>query len=153
MKNLTHHFRRMPLFTKGHRLLQIRSMSPERAKTLVIYLKAFSVGVACAVILLFPLLYYSFHKPLLTAASPVPASANWTHIMATYKQVISLPDGSKITLLKGSRLSFPSDFNAQERKVFSSGEAYFEIKHDSTKPFEIITPTSIIQDLGTAFLL
>lgn len=121
----------------------------------MIYVKGISVGVACLLILVFPLFYFSLDAP---ATVPVPVqtaskSPEWQHIAAESRQVVTLSDGSVVTLLKGSTLSYPDNFNLADRKVSTSGEAYFQIKHNDAKPFEITTATAVIRDLGTAFLL
>jgi len=67
------------------------------------------------------------------------------------KTEFSLPDGSIIFLNSGSVIRIPSNFNEASRTVALSGEAYFSIKHDSSKPFAIRTGKLLITDLGTSF--
>jgi transmembrane sensor len=62
-----------------------------------------------------------------------------------------LSDGTKVWLNAASSIKFPVAFNANERKVEITGEAYFEVVHDATKPFRIIVGNRIIEDLGTQF--
>ena len=51
-----------------------------------------------------------------------------------------------------SVLLYPSSFKgAEERKVFLSGEAFFDIRHDDAQPFHVSTPHFEITDLGTSF--
>ncbi len=64
---------------------------------------------------------------------------------------IVLPDGSRIVLDAGSKLSFPKKFAGDSREVFLSGEAYFEVKHNPAKPFIIYANEGIITVLGTKF--
>lgn len=136
------------------RLLQRKQPAPERAQVLLIYVKAISVGIACFLILVFPLFYFSLDAvPGPSSARTAAKNPEWKHIAAEGRQVINLPDGSVITLLKGSTLSYPNNFNLADRKATTSGEAFFEIKHDEIKPFEITTATAVIRDMGTAFLL
>lgn len=66
---------------------------------------------------------------------------------------ISLPDGSVITLRKGSTLSYPENFGKDERKTELKGEAYFEVQHDEKKPFRVYTENAVVEVLGTAFLV
>lgn len=64
---------------------------------------------------------------------------------------VELQDGSEVTLNKGSVLTHPEKFNANERRVIMEGEAYFEIEKDPNRPFIIETGNTTIQVLGTSF--
>lgn len=65
-------------------------------------------------------------------------------------QVI-LPDGTKVWLNADSKLIFPSKFERNERRVKLSGEAYFEVIHNSRQPFKVESSGQVVEDLGTAF--
>lgn len=65
-------------------------------------------------------------------------------------QVI-LPDGSKVWLNSASSLRYPVRFTGNERKVEISGEAYFEVAHNSKMPFRVINSSQIVEVLGTHF--
>lgn len=67
------------------------------------------------------------------------------------RQIIHLPDGSTVILNADSRLDYPSAFSGKTREIFLSGEAYFDIKHDSKKPFLVHTGKIVTKVLGTAF--
>ena len=63
-----------------------------------------------------------------------------------------LPDGSKVWLNAASSIHYPLSFINNERLVEISGEAYFEVVHNSSKPFKIKLPNgSIVEDIGTVF--
>jgi ferric-dicitrate binding protein FerR (iron transport regulator) len=62
-----------------------------------------------------------------------------------------LPDGSAVTLNRGAILEYPSRFKKGERHVKLTGEAYFEVKHDETKPFIITSGDVRVEVLGTSF--
>ena len=64
---------------------------------------------------------------------------------------VVLPDGSKVVLDAGSKLSFPKGFAGDSREVYLSGEAYFEVTHNPKKPFIIYANKGIITVLGTKF--
>lgn len=66
-------------------------------------------------------------------------------------KVITLTDGSKITLNNESRLKYPVAFNGKAREVFLTGEAFFEVAHDPVKPFNVHTDQLNVQVLGTSF--
>lgn len=64
---------------------------------------------------------------------------------------IILPDGTKVILNAGSRLAYPDRFTGESREVLLTGEAYFEVKHDSKHPFVVQVNDLRIKDLGTRF--
>ena len=51
---------------------------------------------------------------------------------------VVLPDGSHVWLNAASSIHFPIQFTGKERKVTVSGEAYFEVAKDKTKPFKVM---------------
>lgn len=63
----------------------------------------------------------------------------------------NLPDGSSGWLNSGSSLKFPVKFANNERKVFLSGEGYFNVKGDPKKSFVVSTKYYQIRALGTSF--
>ncbi len=64
---------------------------------------------------------------------------------------VVLPDGSKVILDAGSKLTFPKNFEGSTRQVHLYGEAYFEVSHNTTKPFIIYANKGIITVVGTKF--
>lgn len=63
----------------------------------------------------------------------------------------SLSDGSEIYLNAGSSIEFPEKFTTSVRKVKLKGEAYFEVKSDKNRPFEVISDNLSVTVLGTKF--
>jgi ferric-dicitrate binding protein FerR (iron transport regulator) len=64
---------------------------------------------------------------------------------------LQLADGTKVWLNAASSITFPVAFNGDERKVTVTGEAYFEVVHNSSKPFRVIYKNQTIEDIGTHF--
>lgn len=62
-----------------------------------------------------------------------------------------LPDGTQVFLNAGSRLTYNNRFNTQQREVNLEGEAFFEVTHDTQRPFIVHTSGIDIKVLGTAF--
>lgn len=62
-----------------------------------------------------------------------------------------LPDGSRVWLNSNSSLTYPVRFSGDERKVFLSGEAYFDVKSDNGKKFIVSTSSMDVEVLGTEF--
>jgi transmembrane sensor len=62
-----------------------------------------------------------------------------------------LPDGSKVWLNSESSIRYPVAFVGNERKVFVTGETYFEVAKDKTKPFRVVAVNITVEALGTQF--
>ncbi len=74
-----------------------------------------------------------------------------TSATANNTRVDTLPDGSIITLNKYSSLKYPEGFKGDKRNVELSGEAFFNVKHDQSKPFVINVNDVLITVMGTSF--
>ena len=64
---------------------------------------------------------------------------------------ITLSDGTVIYMNSESELRYPVKFAGNERKVFLSGEAYFEVTEDKAHPFIVGLGSSSVKVLGTKF--
>ncbi|HSZ11819.1 MAG TPA: FecR domain-containing protein [Rhizomicrobium sp.] len=65
-------------------------------------------------------------------------------------RTIKLPDGSRIELNTDSMLRLAMDAHA--RTVWlDKGEAYFDVRHDTARPFTVISGDRSVTDLGTQF--
>ena len=75
-----------------------------------------------------------------------------TQFAAAYgqKETVTLSDGSVVRLNSGSSLSFEGDFTGKERRVILSGEAFFDVAHE-TRPFIVETANAETRVLGTRF--
>lgn len=63
-----------------------------------------------------------------------------------------LSDGTHVWLNAASSITYPATFTGNERRIKVSGEAYFEVTKDKTKPFRVeIDSRSEVQVLGTSF--
>lgn len=64
---------------------------------------------------------------------------------------LTLSDGTRVWLNAESSLKFPNAFSGKERRVMLSGEGYFEVAHNSAKPFHVAVQQMDVQVLGTHF--
>lgn len=64
---------------------------------------------------------------------------------------VVLSDGTKVWLNSASSLKYPAVFHGNERKVELSGEAYFEVAKNVSKPFHVVVNGINVQVLGTHF--
>jgi transmembrane sensor len=92
------------------------------------------------------------------AASAVIPPAREIATKSGQRATLDLADGSRVVLAAGSRLRIPGDFDvrrggARRRELYLEGKAYFEVKHDSTRPFIVRTATAVTEDLGTEFVV
>lgn len=68
------------------------------------------------------------------------------------KIVLQLSDNSFVTLNSGTVFKYPASFVAgQKRQVFLKGEAYFQVKSDSSRAFVVNADGLDISVLGTEF--
>jgi ferric-dicitrate binding protein FerR (iron transport regulator) len=67
------------------------------------------------------------------------------------KSKIFLPDGSSVWLNADSKIQYSSDFNEKYRTVWLTGEAYFDVKSDQGKPFQVKSGNVAIKAYGTSF--
>lgn len=63
----------------------------------------------------------------------------------------TLADGSVVTLNRRSGLAVSSGFNRRERRMHLQGEAYFEVKRDTNRPFIVEISDVEVKVVGTAF--
>lgn len=66
-------------------------------------------------------------------------------------KMVVLPDGSTVILQKGSKLKYFDSYNAHNREVYLSGEAFFEVVKNPKKPFLVFTKDIVTKVLGTSF--
>jgi len=67
--------------------------------------------------------------------------------------IITLEDGSKISLNSNSTLKYPKHFGSDKREVELEGEGFFEISKDKERPFTVKTSKLTTKVLGTKFNL
>ena len=64
---------------------------------------------------------------------------------------LTLSDGTKVWLNAESSIRYPVSFSGNERKVFVTGETYFEVAKDKSKPFRAVADDVMVEALGTSF--
>ncbi len=101
------------------------------------------LGAAAMVILLVGI--YSLYRYIISPVQQTEISSGSEIFHNT------LPDGSMVILNTHSKLIFPEEFKKGKRLVTFAGEAYFEVKHDKSKPFIVNTGIAAVRVLGTSF--
>lgn len=64
---------------------------------------------------------------------------------------LELSDGTRVWLNSVSQLRYPVQFTGKERKVYLFGEAYFDVKTDSLRPFVVESEGMDVRVYGTEF--
>ena len=64
---------------------------------------------------------------------------------------VKLADGTLVYLNSATRMKYPVKFDGKERKVYLSGEAYFEVAKDPERPFFVEMEGVEVRVYGTSF--
>ena len=64
---------------------------------------------------------------------------------------ILLEDGTKVLLNRESKIRYSKKFGEDHREVSLTGEAWFDVARDSTRPFVIDAGRAMVEVLGTSF--
>lgn len=121
-------------------------IEPTRSRKLKVNLRKI------AAILFLPLMAASFFlgKKL---EHKVANAVSYNEIYASLgtRSTILLSDGSKVWLNSGSKLRYPDKFTSNNRVVFLTGEAYFEVQSDLDRPFIVRSNNINVKATGTKF--
>lgn len=76
----------------------------------------------------------------------------YTELTASNEVLLrTLPDGSELTINKKTQLSYASDFKNNRSVRLDSGEVFFSVAHDKTRPFVIKADQVSVEVVGTSF--
>lgn len=130
--------------------LRITNVEKKKSKHLKLFTwqRIAAVIIPLVMLVVFGKLYVQMSDEL--KASQVVAMLH-EHTVSDECKTIALADGTQVRLNQSSVLLYPEKFVGKERKVFLTGEAFFDIKHDGRHPFHVSTPYFDITDLGTSF--
>jgi ferric-dicitrate binding protein FerR (iron transport regulator) len=106
-------------------------------------------GIAASLLLACLILYINWPSKKNEATKAPNFNIITTRLGSTSN--IQLPDGSVVWLNAGSKLTYNKDFGKGIREVLLSGEGFFDIVKDPTRPFLIHATSIDIKVLGTAF--
>jgi ferric-dicitrate binding protein FerR (iron transport regulator) len=126
---------------------RIIAVNADKQHNLFYYLRR----IAAAILVLFSIGYFWLQnqkeEPLNTLTAETIVKEN----PFGQKSTFTLPDGTVVNLNAGSSLTFPSLFNDSIRMVHLNGEAYFRVKHDTTRRFVVKSGNIFTTALGTSF--
>jgi ferric-dicitrate binding protein FerR (iron transport regulator) len=113
--------------------------------------RTFRFRVAAAVIVPFLLLAGAF--AFLADRTGVFSDEQLAEFVVPYGEQLNvvLQDGTQVQLNSGSRLQYPKTFGLFSRKVKLTGEGYFAVAKESTRPFEVDLKDIKVKVTGTHF--
>ncbi len=121
---------------------RIHATPQPRAKKVSISGQLLRIAAAMALVLAAVWGFYSYNAP----GNLQMVAAN------SEKQLVTLPDGSRVWLRQNGKIAYPSRFSGGERHISLTGEAYFEVAHDPEHPFFVDMPNGdFVKVLGTRF--
>jgi transmembrane sensor len=97
--------------------------------------------VLCSGAIILSLSRWNAAEPLLTEIKTRPGE----------RANVVLPDGSAITLNENSSLRYPASFRKDNREIYMTGEVFFDVTKDQSRPFIIYTGALKTEVLGTSF--
>lgn len=107
---------------------------------------AASVAAAVVIVMLFV-----FKDSNNETAAPGKVAGNTVSTRPGSKSKIELPDGTQVWLNADSKLTYDPNLPGTFREVHLTGEAYFDVTKDKTRPFIIHTNSIDVKVLGTSF--
>ncbi len=136
----------MEKIDKHHAKRKIDDRTESLRKSGKIFIQNFQKAAA---ILILPILLFSAYLYFGKAGEGTTEQ----EFFAAYgtRTTLVLPDGSKVWLNSGSKLRYGKGFNHNDRKVFLTGEAFFDVTANKSKPFDVVTGAFTVRALGTKF--
>ncbi|MEM6736946.1 MAG: FecR domain-containing protein [Bacteroidota bacterium] len=134
-----------------------RNLAPSHLKnsnTKIVFLHRRAVSYAAAAVILFTVGFFTYSY----LDNPVPkidmayfSDFNSIETQRGQKRTMKLSDGTIIRLNYESEVKVPEQFEGDERVIYLTGHAHFDVAHNPEKPFIIYTQDSKTQVLGTSF--
>lgn len=111
----------------------------------------YTARIAAVLIVGLGILYFLYQKPDRVAQQRVGATNAWVTFKNGKHKIVSyqLPDSSVVWLHPNAEIRIQHLF--QKREVLFSGEGFFEVKRDPSRPFVIHTGDLQTKVLGTSF--
>jgi ferric-dicitrate binding protein FerR (iron transport regulator) len=131
--------------TQRHYLSFIHTVKRRNIRRVILQTIRYAAAIASLVVIV-----HLFHVHVYT---PGVLAATETSLFVPASQRISLTlqDGTLVWLNAQTRLTYPTVFPGNERRVKIEGEAYFEVAKDHNRPFIVISQGIEMEVLGTTF--
>jgi transmembrane sensor len=142
---------RKQFYTKNTTLAKDASFDTPAHKLIILKLKWFA---AAALLLLLTAIFIVTLYINKNRKNIAAVAANTSYVTtAAERETIRLADGSKVLLNYNSTLTINKNYGKQQRMVQLSGEGFFEVKKNTSKPFIVITTNNSTIALGTSFMV
>jgi len=89
--------------------------------------------------------------PLITSLKPNEQTGIEVRNTTNSEQEVRLEDGTIVRLKQNSSIVYDKNFNQAKRIVYLKGEAFFNVKRNTAKPFVVHSGELITEVLGTSF--
>ncbi len=144
--SLSDRLRQMEKINKQNAKRKVDSRTGSPKKSWKIFLQSFQ---KVAAILILPVLLFSAYLYFGKATEGTTEQ----EFFVTYgtRATLVLPDGSKVWLNSGSKLRYGKGFNHGNRTVFLTGEAFFDVTANKSRPFDVVTGPFTVRAVGTEF--
>lgn len=128
--------------------LNLSESTPPVKKRTIIKRKIWQYAAAASVLLIFAGAFY-----YLTLTPKFDEVVDYKEVIVPKGEIkkVLLSDGTLVFVNSDSRLKYDHSFSGEQREVFLEGEAWFDVKHITKKPFVVHTLENDITVLGTAF--
>ncbi|CAM3681155.1 FecR domain-containing protein [Sphingobacterium prati] len=119
----------------------------------------FLVRIAATVIVCFSFAWYILeanrgdepqHRQVVGVVKTAVKSIQMT-CTVSQDSLILLQDGSKVHLLANSSITWMQPFSQGQRAIQLQGKAFFEVAHDTSRPFTVLADNILTTALGTSF--
>ncbi|MDX8339373.1 FecR domain-containing protein [Draconibacterium sp. IB214405] len=143
------------LLDKIHHKINLKEHQVEKGKTISFadVTRWFSRAAAILFLPLLGVLLYLMTNNNIQSYLTAEAGVDTLEVIAPIgsRTVVQLTDGTEVNLNYGSRIKYPREFRGNTREIKLIGEGYFDVAHDSEKPFIVNTGKLNIKVLGTEF--
>ncbi|MEN7547216.1 FecR domain-containing protein [Rapidithrix thailandica] len=115
--------------------------------------KNYGLKIAASILIVLSISFWFYQNSLQDSAQTTVASIHYTTITVPegQKRTLKLKDGSTVILNAGSTLRFPEQFSDSTRQLHLTGEAFFEVVKDPSRPFMVHSGSLKTTALGTSF--
>lgn len=122
---------------------KIESGISRRRNTVSLYRRIVRVAASAAAVLIVGIAsLFLIERP----AEMIVAENNGTEV-----RELLLLDSTRVWLQQGAKITYPKKFSRKHRPVHLTGEAFFDVSHDPSRPFTVSTTAAEIEVLGTRF--
>ena len=105
--------------------------------------------VAAAAVIIFAITFYSLiNNFIIKNKSPEYFEV---YVPVAKQSQLTLPDGTRVWINSDTKIRYSNRFNSNERDLYLTGEAYFEVSRNEKMPFKVFANSAEIKVLGTKF--